>query len=117
MDLTVIAIIALMTLFMLLFLGMPVGFGMALIGFCGAFYVVGMSGALSILKTFPYQYSASYTMVVIPLFVLMGEVAFRARLSRDLYFGMNKILGGIPGSLAMATVGGCAGLPLFPAQA
>ena len=109
MDLTVIAIIALMALFMLLFLGMPVGFGMALIGFCGAFYVVGMSGALSILKTFPYQYSASYTMVVIPLFVLMGEVAFRARLSRDLYFGMNKILGGIPGSLAMATVGGCAG--------
>ena len=109
MDLTVIAIIALLALFMLLFLGMPVGFGMALIGFSGALYVVGMSGALSILKTFPYQYSASYTMVVIPLFVLMGEAAYRARLSRDLYFGMNKILGGIPGSLAMATVGGCAG--------
>jgi len=109
MDLTIIAIIGLALLFLLLFLGMPVGFGMALIGFCGALYVVSMGGGLSILRTFPYQYSASYTMVVIPLFVLMGEVAFRARLSRDLYFGMNKLLGGIPGNLAMATVGGCAG--------
>ncbi len=109
MDLTIIAVIALLVLFFLLFLGMPVGFGMALIGFCGALYVVSMGGGLSIIRTFPYQYSASYTMVVIPLFVLMGEVAFRARLSWDLYFGMNKLLGGIPGSLAMATVGGCAG--------
>jgi C4-dicarboxylate transporter DctM subunit len=109
MDLTIIAVIALLALFFLLFLGMPVGFGMALIGFCGALYVVSMGGGLSIIRTFPYQYSASYTMVVIPLFVLMGEVAFRARLSWDLYFGMNKLLGGIPGSLAMATVGGCAG--------
>jgi tripartite ATP-independent transporter DctM subunit len=48
-------------------------------------------------------------MVVIPLFVLMGELAYRSRLSWDLYFGMNKLFGGIPGSLAMATVGGCAG--------
>lgn len=109
MDLTTVAIIGLALLFLLLFLGMPVGFGMALIGFCGALYVVGIGGGLSIIRTFPYQYSASYTMVVIPLFVLMGEVAYRARLSWDLYFGMNKLLGGVPGSLAMATIGGCAG--------
>ncbi len=109
MDLTIIAIIALVVLFILLFLGMPVGFGMALIGFCGTLYVVSTAAGLSIIRTFPYQYSASYTMVVIPLFVLMGEVAYRARLSWDLYFGMNKLLGGVPGSLAMATVGGCAG--------
>ncbi|MCK4790194.1 MAG: TRAP transporter large permease, partial [Desulfobacteraceae bacterium] len=109
MDLTTVAIIGLALLFLLLFLGMPVGFGMALIGFCGAVYVVGIGGGLSIIRTFPYQYSASYIMVVMPLFVLMGEVAYRARLSWDLYFGMNKLLGGVPGSLAMALVGGCAG--------
>jgi tripartite ATP-independent transporter DctM subunit len=109
MDLITIAFIALVVMFILLFMGMPVGFGMALIGFCGAVYVISTGAGLSIIRTFPYQYSASYTMVVIPLFVLMGEISFRARLSWDLYFGMNKLLGGIPGSLAMATVGGCAG--------
>jgi C4-dicarboxylate transporter DctM subunit len=109
MDLTTIAIIALAVMFLLLFLGMPVGFSMALIGFCGAFYVIGKGAGFSIIRTFPYQYSSSYDMVVIPLFVLMGEVAYRSRLSWDLYFGMNKLFGGIPGSLAMATVGGCAG--------
>ena len=109
MDLTVIALVALAIMFLLLFLGMPVGFSMALIGFCGAVYVVSQGAGLSVLRTFPYQYSSSYDMVVIPLFVLMGEVAYRSRLSWDLYYGMNKLFGGIPGSLAMATVGGCAG--------
>jgi C4-dicarboxylate transporter DctM subunit len=109
MDLTVMALIALAIMFLLLFLGMPVGFSMALIGFCGAVWVIGKGAGFSIIRTFPYQYSSSYDMVVIPLFVLMGEVAYRSRLSWDLYFGMNKLFGGIPGSLAMATVGGCAG--------
>ena len=109
MDVTTIAIIALTVMFIFLFLGMPVGFSMALIGFCGAFYAVGKGAGLSIIRTFPYQYSSSYDMVVIPLFVLMGEVAYRSRLSWDLYLGMNKLFAGIRGSLAMATVGGCAG--------
>jgi C4-dicarboxylate transporter DctM subunit len=109
LELTTIAIVALLVLFLFLFLGMPIGFGMALIGFCGSIYVVGPKGALSILKTFPYQYSASYDLVVIPLFVLMGEVAFRGKLSWDIYRSTNKLFGGLPGSLAMATVCGCAG--------
>lgn len=109
MELTIIAVIALLVLFFFLFLGMPIGFGMLLIAFCGTVYVVGSSGGLSILRTFPYQYAASYNLVVIPLFVLMAEVAYHAGVSWDLYFGANKILGGTRGSLAMATVCGCAG--------
>jgi C4-dicarboxylate transporter DctM subunit len=109
MDLTIIAIVALAVMFLFMFLGMPVGFSMALIGFCGAVYVVSKGAGFSIIRTFPYQYSSSYDMVVIPLFVLMGEVAYRCRLSWDLYSGMNKLFGGVRGSLAMATIGGCAG--------
>jgi C4-dicarboxylate transporter DctM subunit len=110
MDIITIAAIGLVVMFMLMFLiGMPIGFSMALMGFCGAFYVIGKGAAFSIIRTFPYQYSSSYDLVVLPLFVLMGEFAYRSKLSWDLYFGMNKLLGGIRGSLAMATVGGCAG--------
>lgn len=109
MDLTTVAIIALLILFLLLFLRMPIGYGMALIGFCGAVYVVGTRGALSLLKTFPYQYASSYDLVVIPLFVLMGEIAYRAELTWDIYNSTSKIFGGIRGSLGMATVAACAG--------
>lgn len=108
MDLLVISLIGLSILFLLLFLGMPIGFGMALIGFCGAIYMISLNAGFNVLGIFPYQYSASYNFAVIPLFVLMGEIAFRSGFGRDLYSGVHKLLAGLPGSLAMATVGACA---------
>ncbi len=48
-------------------------------------------------------------MSVIPLFVLMGEFAFHAGLTRELYGTAYRWLGHLPGGLAMATIGGCAG--------
>jgi tripartite ATP-independent transporter DctM subunit len=108
MDLFIISLIGLSILFLLLFLGMPIGFGMALIGFCGAVYMMSPGAGFNVLGIFPYQYSASYNFAVIPLFVLMGEIAFRSGFGRDLYSGVHKLLAGLPGSLAMATVGACA---------
>ena len=104
----IISIIGLSLLFVLLFIGMPVGYGMAFVGFCGAFYVINSQAAFNILGIFPYQYSASYHLAVVPLFVLMGEIAFRSGFGRDLYKAVNKLMAGIPGSLAMATIGACA---------
>jgi C4-dicarboxylate transporter DctM subunit len=108
MDLMVISLIGLSILFLLLFLGMPIGFGMALVGFCGAVYLMNAEAGFNVLGIFPYQYSASYTLAVVPLFVLMGEIAFRSGFGRDLYSTVHKMLAGLPGSLAMATVGACA---------
>ncbi|MDB9822286.1 TRAP transporter large permease [Deltaproteobacteria bacterium] len=108
MDMVFITIIGLFFLFLLLFSGMPIGYGMSLIGFCGAFYVINSQAAFNILGIFPYQYSASYNLAVIPLFVLMGEIAFRSGFGRDLYTAIYKLLAGLPGSLAMATIGACA---------
>lgn len=108
MDLLVISLIGFSIFFLLLFLGMPIGFGMALIGFCGAVTMMSPGAGFNVLGIFPYQYSASYTFAVIPLFVLMGEIAFQSGFGRDLYSGVHKLLAGLPGSLAMATVGACA---------
>ncbi|NWF91614.1 MAG: TRAP transporter large permease [Syntrophaceae bacterium] len=108
MDLFLISLIGLVILFLLLFSGMPIGFGMALIGFCGAVYIMNAGAGFNVLGIFPYQYSASYNFAVIPLFVLMGEIAFRSGFGRDLYASVHKVLAGLPGSLAMATVGACA---------
>jgi C4-dicarboxylate transporter DctM subunit len=108
MDLFIISLIGLSILFLLLFLGMPIGYGMALIGFCGAVYLMSPAAGFNVLGIFPYQYSASYNFAVIPLFVLMGEIAFKSGFGGDLYSGVHKLLAGLPGSLAMATVGACA---------
>lgn len=108
LDMLTITLMGLGLLFILLFLGMPIGFGMAIIGFLGAIYMVNPEAGLTILGIFPYQYSASYYMAVVPLFVLMGEIAFRSGFGQDLYSTVHKFMAGLPGSLAMATVGACA---------
>jgi len=106
----VIGIIGFILLFVLLFsLRVPIGIGMGLIGFLGFVYLSGIDAGLGILRTVPYRTAASYTLSVVPLFVLMGDFAFRSGVSKELYDVSYKWIGHLPGGLAMATIGACAG--------
>jgi C4-dicarboxylate transporter, DctM subunit len=96
-------------LILILFSGIPVGFAMGIVGLCGMIALSGWNAGLGILKTVPYTTVASYDLSPVPLFILMGEFCFYAGLTQDLYFTANKWLGHLPGGLAMATVGACAG--------
>ena len=96
-------------LIVLLFSGMHIGIAMGLVGFLGFAYVAGLVPALGIIRTTPYITIASYGFSVVPLFILMGLFCSYSGLSRDFYFTMYRWLGYLPGGLAMATVGGCAG--------
>ena len=100
--------VAIAVLFVLLFSGMSIGLVMILVGFVGMAYLVNMTSGLSSLGTVPYLTIANYSLAVLPLFILMGELAFASGLSDELYFMVNKWIGHWPGGLAMATVGGCA---------
>jgi tripartite ATP-independent transporter DctM subunit len=82
---------------------------MTLVGFGGMAYLTSFQGGLGLLGNVPYATTSSYTFCVVPLFILMGSFAFYTGLSRDMYSAVNKWLGFLPGGLAMATVGGCAG--------
>lgn len=104
-----VGVIAIGFLFVLLFCGMPIGIVMGMVGFFGFAFLKGFGPALGLLKTVPYSTFANYDMTVIPLFVFMGELAFAAGLSQDLYHAIYSWLGRIRGGLAIATVGGCAG--------
>lgn len=104
-----VGIIGIAGLLIILFSNMYIGFVMVLIGFLGYGYLVSPSAALGIMGTAPYGFAASYSMSVIPLFILMGEFAFNAGLTREVYESAYKWLGHMPGGLAMATIGGCAG--------
>lgn len=105
-----IGILGIVALLLLLALRMPIGFAMGIVGFIGYSYLVNMRAGLSILGSVPYSVSHSYILSVIPLFVLMGQLIFQAGISARLYNTANKWIGHMPGGLAMATIGGCAGL-------
>ena len=86
---------------------MPVAFSMALVGVAGFAFLVTPTAALSMATTDLYETFSSYSLTVIPLFVLMGQVCFHVGISRRLFHAAYQWLGALPGGLAMATVGAC----------
>jgi tripartite ATP-independent transporter DctM subunit len=79
---------------------------MALVGFIGFSYIVSLKAGLNLLAKDFFDVFASYGFTVIPLFVLMGQIAFNAGIAKRLYDASYRFIGHIPGGLAMATVAG-----------
>lgn len=109
MNPILIGIIGLAVLFVLMALEVPIAFAMALVGFCGFAVISGLDAAVNMVGLVPYTTAASYIFSVLPLFLLMGEFSSVSGLMRDAYRTINRWLGHLPGGLAMATIGGCAG--------
>jgi C4-dicarboxylate transporter DctM subunit len=86
--------------------GVELGFGMALIGFLGFSTIISTKAALNLLAKDIVDVFASYGFTIIPLFVLMGQIAFNGGIAKALYHAAYRIIGHIPGGLAMATVAG-----------
>lgn len=87
---------------------MPVGFVMALVGLVGFGMMVSPSAALTMASFDLYDTFSSYSLTTIPLFVLMGQIAFHSGISRGLFTAAYRWLGRLPGGLAMSTVGASA---------
>jgi C4-dicarboxylate transporter, DctM subunit len=101
------AFIGFALLFILLTGSMPVGFAMATAGCIGFALVVNPEAALSMATIDLYSTFSDYNLTTIPLFVLMGQVAFHTGISRGLFHAAYQWLGKLPGGLAMSTVGAC----------
>ena len=106
MDEITIGVIGIFVLLALFLTGLELAFGMALIGVAGYAYIVGPAQAMNMLANDFYDSLESYSLTVVPLFVLMGQIAFNAGVAKRLYDCCHKFLGHIPGGLAMATVAG-----------
>lgn len=104
-----IGLIGCVLLFILLFSSMPVGFAMLVSGLVGFALIVTPQAATSMITAELFDTFSSYNLTVIPLFVLMGQVAFHAGISTRLFKTAYTWIGHLPGGLAMATVGACAG--------
>jgi len=106
---SLIGILALLGLFALIFLRVPIGIALALSGALGYWVMNDLDRTLSILGSIPYATAYNYDLSIIALFVLMGNLAMVSGLSRDLYAMARSMVGHWPGGLASATVVGCAG--------
>lgn len=88
--------------------GMPIAFVFGALGFIGAAYIVGIDPALNMLALDVWEVFSSYTLTVIPLFILMGIIAYHAGISQRLYAAGHVLFGRVRGGLAMGTVMACA---------
>ncbi len=109
MSPTASGVVGLTALFVLIFSRMPVGFVMMLLGFAGFGYVVNFSASLNVVVRDLFDVFGSYNLSVIPLFILMGQIAYHSGISRRLFNVAYKFIGHWPGGMAIATIGACAG--------
>ncbi len=86
---------------------MPVAFVMGVVGFVGFSVLTSVQGGLNMLSRGMYEVFVSYDLTTIPLFILMGQLAFNAGISKSLFATAYRFFGHIHGGLAMATVSAC----------
>jgi tripartite ATP-independent transporter DctM subunit len=87
----------------------PIAHAMIAVGACGIAILNGPAILLSQLKNLAYSQFSIYDLSVLPMFVLMGNIASRAGLSKDLFRAANAWLGWMRGGVAMSAIAACAG--------
>ncbi|HSM21604.1 MAG TPA: TRAP transporter large permease subunit [Rubrivivax sp.] len=105
MELGWIAAALVVTLFGLLALGVWVAPALIAVGVVGMLFADAPGGA--ILATTTWATSASWTMTALPLFIWMGEILFRTKLSDDMFAGLAPWVERLPGRLLHVNVFGC----------
>ena len=97
-------------LLLMIFLRAPIGLAMLLAGIGGLWFATGDTNMfMSRLKTETYGTFSSYSLTIIPMFLLMGQFATLSGMSQALFKAAESFLGHRKGGVAMAAVGACAG--------
>lgn len=105
----IIGLTGLVVLLALLVLRIPVALAMFAVGFAGIAALNGLDAAMSLLASESFTLASSAELVVVPLFILMGNVASITGMSTRLYDAAYAVIGHVRGGLASATVLGCGG--------
>lgn len=108
MSPTTVGLIGILLFFLLIALKMPIAYAMALVGFIGFSYLTSMSAAFALVTKDLFSTFSSYSLSVIPMFIWMGFLAFHAGIGARLYNLAYKLVGHLPGGLAIATQATCA---------
>jgi len=104
-----IGVLGIIALFVLLLLRIPVAFSIFAVGLVGVSILNGPGAAMSLLASETFTIASNAELIVVPLFILMGNIATETGMSRKLYDAAYALIGSIRGGLASATIVGCAG--------
>ena len=118
MDGSLLSLIGGVAVLALLAMRVPIAFGLLAVGIAGLFVIgalrfgeldldMGWRSTVSMLSRDPYSFVASFTLMAIPMFLLMGNFAFRSGATRDAYASARVWLANLPGGLALASVAAC----------
>jgi tripartite ATP-independent transporter DctM subunit len=108
MSVAAIGILGVVGLLALIFARVPIAIALAAAGLLGYAALDGWGTALKMFGTVPFELARAYSLSVLPLFILMGAVAARANMAREMFDAANGVFSGIRGALANATIGACA---------
>src|SRR5689334_11360960 len=114
MEPTLWAIVALMVL---LLLGIPLGFGMGLVGAAAFALTTGWEPALGMVGVTTVNAVLNSNFSVLPVFVLMGSLFAHSRMADELYTASYAVIGHRPGGLAMSTILACGGFSAISGSA
>jgi C4-dicarboxylate transporter DctM subunit len=103
-----IGIVGIVFLILLFVSRVPVAFSMGIMGFLGFSYLVSLNAGFEMIAIDLTETFSSYNLTVIPMFVLMGCLAFRIGMSRRIFDATYVILGSVRGGLALASILGSA---------
>ncbi len=97
-------------LLVLIFLRLPIGLAMLTVGFLGNYAITGSTAMMmSQMKHLVYGTFSSYSLSIVPLFLLMGQFATLSGMSAALFKAAEAWLGHRKGGVAMSAIGACAG--------
>jgi len=103
------ALLGFAAIFVLALLRLPIALTMGIVGFIGLGLLRNWNSAMASVTSVIYETGFSYTLSVVPLFILMGNLVARAGMSTELFRAAYTFIGHRRGGLAMSTVLACAG--------
>ena len=105
------ALVGLAAILLLAFVRIPIALAMGIVGIIGYAYMRDWSwgAAFATAQTKVYETGRNYTLSVVPLFILMGNLVTRAGMSQELFRAAYAFIGHLRGGLAMATIVACGG--------
>ncbi len=107
MNPMVVGILSIVFILILIFARMPVAYVMLVVGMTGFAYIRSPAAMFSISAQTIYNTFAYYSLLVVPMFVWMGYIAFHSGLSSRIYDATYKVMGSLKGGLLLATIAAC----------
>ena len=109
MDLVVIGYLGLGIMLLLVFLGIPIAYALAFVALGGMLFTMDLHSTLTQIMLVAWEQGCSFSLMSIPLFILMGTLAKTTGIVADLFDSIRKLIGRVPGGLCVAGVLAAAG--------